>query len=76
VAVEPDSCPPLTRGHYAYDFGDTAKLTQAGVIGRLRCALVPARGVKASSGFDEIKKWSAWADHFFRQLLKPWKAAG
>ena len=27
VAVEPDSCPTLTRGHYAYDFGDTAKLT-------------------------------------------------
>ncbi len=27
VAVEPTSCPTLTRGHYAYDFGDTAKLT-------------------------------------------------
>jgi tryptophan synthase beta chain len=27
VAVEPESCPTLTRGHYAYDFGDTAKLT-------------------------------------------------
>jgi tryptophan synthase beta chain len=27
VAVEPASCPTLTRGHYAYDFGDTAKLT-------------------------------------------------
>jgi tryptophan synthase beta chain len=27
VAVEPDSCPTLTRGHYAYDFGDTAGLT-------------------------------------------------
>jgi len=24
VAVEPSSCPTLTRGHYAYDFGDTA----------------------------------------------------
>ena len=24
VAVEPTSCPTLTRGHYAYDFGDTA----------------------------------------------------
>ncbi len=23
VAVEPTSCPTLTRGHYAYDFGDT-----------------------------------------------------
>jgi tryptophan synthase beta chain len=27
VAVEPDSCPTLTRGKYAYDFGDTAGLT-------------------------------------------------
>jgi tryptophan synthase beta chain len=27
VAVEPTSCPTLTRGHYAYDYGDTAKLT-------------------------------------------------
>ncbi len=27
VAVEPASCPTLTRGHYAYDFGDTAGLT-------------------------------------------------
>jgi tryptophan synthase beta chain len=24
VAAEPSSCPTLTRGHYAYDFGDTA----------------------------------------------------
>ncbi|MDZ7811153.1 MAG: TrpB-like pyridoxal phosphate-dependent enzyme [Arhodomonas sp.] len=27
VAVEPDSCPTLTRGHYAYDYGDSAGLT-------------------------------------------------
>ncbi len=27
VAVEPSSCPSLTRGHYAYDFGDSAGLT-------------------------------------------------
>jgi len=27
VAVEPTSCPTLTRGHYAYDFGDTEGLT-------------------------------------------------
>jgi tryptophan synthase beta chain len=27
VAVEPSSCPTLTRGHYAYDAGDTAGLT-------------------------------------------------
>ena len=27
VAVEPTACPTLTKGYYAYDFGDTAKLT-------------------------------------------------
>jgi tryptophan synthase beta chain len=27
VAVEPTSCPTLTRGHYAYDFGDSVGLT-------------------------------------------------
>ena len=26
-AVEPTACPSLTRGHYAYDFGDTAGFT-------------------------------------------------
>jgi len=27
VAVEPEACPSLTRGSYAYDFGDTVGLT-------------------------------------------------
>lgn len=27
VAVEPTACPSLTRGRYAYDYGDTAHLT-------------------------------------------------
>ncbi|MCX8029451.1 MAG: TrpB-like pyridoxal phosphate-dependent enzyme [Brevinematales bacterium] len=27
VAVEPKSCPSITRGKYAYDFGDTAGMT-------------------------------------------------
>jgi tryptophan synthase beta chain len=27
VAIEPSACPSLTRGKYAYDFGDTAMLT-------------------------------------------------
>ncbi len=27
LAVEPSACPSLTRGRFAYDFGDTAKLT-------------------------------------------------
>ncbi|HZF21883.1 MAG TPA: TrpB-like pyridoxal phosphate-dependent enzyme [Burkholderiales bacterium] len=27
VAIEPDACPSLTKGKYAYDFGDTGHLT-------------------------------------------------
>jgi tryptophan synthase beta chain len=27
LAVEPTSCPTLTKGQYAYDFGDTAQMT-------------------------------------------------
>lgn len=27
IAAEPSACPTLTRGVYAYDFGDTAKMT-------------------------------------------------
>jgi tryptophan synthase beta chain len=27
VAVEPDACPSITRGKYAYDFGDTGEMT-------------------------------------------------
>jgi len=27
VAVEPANCPTLTKGQYAYDYGDTAKMT-------------------------------------------------
>ncbi len=27
IAAEPSSCPSLTRGAFAYDFGDTAKMT-------------------------------------------------
>ncbi len=27
IAVEPTSCPSFTRGKYAYDFGDTGKMT-------------------------------------------------
>ncbi len=27
IAVEPESCPTMTRGPFAYDFGDTARMT-------------------------------------------------
>ena len=42
VAVEPSSCPTLTKGIYAYDFGDTAKLTPLMKMYTLGHDFVPA----------------------------------
>ncbi|MCC7383113.1 MAG: TrpB-like pyridoxal phosphate-dependent enzyme [Deltaproteobacteria bacterium] len=41
VAVEPAACPSLTKGKYAYDFGDTAKLTPLVKMHTLGAAFVP-----------------------------------
>jgi tryptophan synthase beta chain len=41
VAVEPAACPSLTRGSYAYDFGDTAHLTPLVKMHTLGSAFVP-----------------------------------
>jgi tryptophan synthase beta chain len=42
VAVEPAACPSLTRGPYAYDFGDTAHLTPLVKMHTLGSSFVPA----------------------------------
>ena len=41
VAIEPAACPSLTRGMYAYDFGDTAKLTPLTKMHTLGSAFTP-----------------------------------
>ncbi len=41
VAVEPAACPSLTRGSYAYDFGDTGHLTPLVKMHTLGSAFVP-----------------------------------
>ena len=41
VAVEPAACPTLTRGRYAYDFGDTAGLTPLTKMHTLGSTFVP-----------------------------------
>lgn len=41
IAVEPTSCPTLTRGQYRYDFGDTAKLTPLVLMHTLGHNFVP-----------------------------------
>ena len=41
VAVEPANCPTLTKGKYAYDFGDTGHLTPLVKMHTLGSAFVP-----------------------------------
>ena len=41
VAVEPAACPTLTKGPYAYDFGDTAGLTPLVKMNTLGSSFVP-----------------------------------
>ncbi|NPV70100.1 MAG: TrpB-like pyridoxal phosphate-dependent enzyme [Firmicutes bacterium] len=42
IAVEPAACPTLTRGVYAYDFGDTAGVAPVAKMYTLGHAFVPA----------------------------------
>jgi len=42
IAVEPASCPSLTRGKYAYDFGDTGKMTPLMKMYTLGSGFIPA----------------------------------
>jgi tryptophan synthase beta chain len=41
IAVEPAACPSLTRGKYAYDFGDTAHLTPLVKMHTLGSTFIP-----------------------------------
>jgi tryptophan synthase beta chain len=42
VAIEPSACPSLTRGKFAYDFGDTGKMTPLVKMHTLGSAFVPS----------------------------------
>ncbi len=42
VAVEPASCPSLTRGKYAYDFCDTGRVTPLARMYTLGCGFIPS----------------------------------
>jgi len=41
IAVEPAACPSMTRGQYAYDFGDTGNLTPLTKMHTLGSSFVP-----------------------------------
>ncbi|MDD4772599.1 MAG: TrpB-like pyridoxal phosphate-dependent enzyme [Eubacteriales bacterium] len=42
IAVEPKSCPSLTRGKYAYDYCDTGKITPLAKMYTLGCNFIPS----------------------------------
>lgn len=42
IAVEPKSCPSLTRGKYAYDYCDTGKMTPLAKMYTLGCEFIPS----------------------------------
>lgn len=42
IAVEPASCPSLTRGKYAYDFCDTGRVTPMAKMYTLGCSFIPS----------------------------------
>lgn len=42
IAVEPASCPSLTRGRYVYDFCDTGRITPMARMYTLGCGFIPA----------------------------------
>ncbi|WP_330365012.1 TrpB-like pyridoxal phosphate-dependent enzyme [Anaerovorax odorimutans] len=42
IAVEPASCPSLTRGKYAYDYCDTGKITPMAKMYTLGCTFKPS----------------------------------
>ncbi len=42
VAVEPSSCPSLTRGKFAYDFCDTGRVTPLAKMYTLGCEFIPS----------------------------------
>lgn len=44
IAVEPASCPSLTRGRFAYDFCDTGKVTPLAKMYTLGATFMPAPG--------------------------------
>lgn len=41
IAVEPHACPTMTRGHFAYDFGDTAQMTPLMAMYTLGHSFIP-----------------------------------
>ena len=58
IAVEPASCPSLTKGPYAYDFGDTGHLTPLVKMHTLGSSFMPP--APSTPGDYAITAWPPW----------------
>ena len=56
IAVEPMSCPSLTRGKFAYDFCDTGKVTPLAKMYTLGSGFMPAPSHPLARGRTEISR--------------------
>ena len=59
IAAEPAACPTLTRGVYAYDFGDTAGLTPLMPMYTLGHDFVRRRCTRAACVTTATRRWCA-----------------
>jgi tryptophan synthase beta chain len=64
VAVEPAACPSLTRGHYAYDFGDTGHMTPLTKMHTLGSSFMPPGFHAGGLRYHGMRHWcrtsSSW----------------
>ena len=63
IACEPAACPTLTRGLFAYDFGDTAQLTPLVTMHTLGHDFVPPGSTPAAcatTGWRRSCRSSCW----------------
>jgi tryptophan synthase beta chain len=59
LAVEPSACPSLSRGKYAYDFGDTAHLTPLVKMHTLGSDFTRRASTPAACATTAWRRWSA-----------------
>lgn len=59
IAVEPAACPTLTKGTFAYDFGDTGHLTPLVKMHTLGSTFVPPASIPAGCAITAWRPWSA-----------------
>lgn len=59
IACEPSACPSLTRGKYAYDFGDTGHLTPLVKMHTLGSTFIPPGSMPVVCAITAWHRWSA-----------------